>query len=119
MYSNDFANGVLNSCKKICSKTGALISTKAVNIDDQALIITTKNKVIRINIDTIRETGRNAAGVKLVNVDDGDKVKDVAIFKKSLIDSINDSTQENQVQTTSDETKIDAALEQEQSNNNN
>ena len=104
---------------KICSKTGALISTKAVNIDDQALIITTKNKVIRINIDTIRETGRNAAGVKLVNVDDGDKVKDVAIFKKSLIDSINDSTQENQVQTTSDETKIDVALEQEQSNNNN
>lgn len=69
---------------KITPKTGNLVATKAVDMDDEVLIITTKNKIIRILVNQIRETGRNASGVKLINTENDDKVRDIAIFKKSV-----------------------------------
>lgn len=69
---------------KVTAKTDKLVATKAVNTADEVLIITTKNKVIRFSVDTIREASRNTQGVKLVNLDDGDKVRDVAVFKEEM-----------------------------------
>ena len=70
---------------KVTPKTGNLISTKAVNLEDEVLIITTKNKIIRIQVNQIRETGRNSSGVKLVNTENDDKVRDIAVFKKNVL----------------------------------
>lgn len=70
---------------KVTPKTGNLISTKAVNLEDEVLIITTKNKIIRIQVSQIRETGRNSSGVKLVNTENDDKVRDIAVFKKNVL----------------------------------
>ncbi|MBQ2349462.1 MAG: DNA topoisomerase (ATP-hydrolyzing) subunit A [Mycoplasma sp.] len=69
---------------KITPKTGNLVATKAVDLDDEVLIITTKNKIIRILVNQIRETGRNASGVKLINTENEDKVRDIAVFKKGI-----------------------------------
>ena len=69
---------------KITPKTGNLVATKAVDLDDEVLIITTKNKIIRILVNQIRETGRNASGVKLINIENEDKVRDIAVFKKGI-----------------------------------
>ncbi|WEK83143.1 MAG: DNA topoisomerase (ATP-hydrolyzing) subunit A [Mycoplasma sp.] len=69
---------------KVTPKTGPLVATISVELTDDILIITSKNKVIRFNVNQISETSRNTQGVKLVNLDDGDKVKDITAFKKEL-----------------------------------
>ena len=85
---------------KVTPKTGPLVAIKSLQSEDQVLIITTKNKIIRINAEQIREAGRNTQGVKLVNMEEGDKVRDVAILKKGLFDNI-EETQSNEAPTES------------------
>lgn len=79
---------------KVTPKTGNLVATKAVDMDDEVLIITTKNKIIRILVNQIRETGRNASGVKLINTENDDKVRDIAVFKKSVFGNENHEEKE-------------------------
>lgn len=88
---------------KITPKTGNLVATKAVDIDDEVLIITTKNKIIRILVNQIRETGRNASGVKLINTENEDKVRDIAVFKKGIF-----GTDESEVEQTEQPTNENA-----------
>jgi DNA gyrase subunit A len=84
--TNRNAKGV--KALKVTVKTGQLVSIKSVNIDDEILIITIKNKIIRIPVSQIRETGRNTSGVKLVNIEnEDDRVKDIAVLKKELLDT--------------------------------
>jgi DNA gyrase subunit A len=45
---------------------------------DELMIVTTKGKVVRLNADEVRSTGRAASGVKLITLDDGDRVMSVA-----------------------------------------
>ena len=63
---------------KVTEKTGELVSLQSVRDDEELLIITQNGIVIRQRIDTIRETGRVAQGVKLINLDNNDKVAAVA-----------------------------------------
>lgn len=69
---------------KVTPKTGPLVAIKAINVEDEILIITTKNKIIRISADQIREAGRHTSGVKLVALEEGDKVRDLAVFKAGV-----------------------------------
>ena len=46
--------------------------------NDELMIITHKGVIIRQRIDAIRETGRVAQGVKLINLDEGDSVAAIA-----------------------------------------
>ncbi|MBP5257090.1 MAG: DNA topoisomerase (ATP-hydrolyzing) subunit A [Mycoplasma sp.] len=84
---------------KVTPKTGNLVATKAVDMDDEVLIITTKNKIIRILVNQIRETGRNASGVKLINTENEDKVRDIAIFKKGVFGSDESASGEDEKPT--------------------
>ncbi len=84
---------------KVTPKTGNLVATKAVGMDDEVLIITTKNKIIRILVNQIRETGRNASGVKLINTENEDKVRDIAIFKKGVFGSDESASEEDEKPT--------------------
>jgi DNA gyrase subunit A len=68
---------------KVTEKTGELVSLQIVKPNEELLIITHKGVIIRQKTDTIRETGRVAQGVKLIRLNDGDKVAAVA---KILID---------------------------------
>ena len=63
---------------KVNEKTGELVSLQSVRDDEELLIITKNGIVIRQKIDTIRETGRTAQGVKLINLSDDDNVAAVA-----------------------------------------
>ncbi|BCM90493.1 DNA gyrase subunit A [Abditibacteriota bacterium] len=63
---------------KVNEKTGELVSLQSVRDDEELLIITKNGIVIRQKIDSIRETGRTAQGVKLINLDSDDKVAAVA-----------------------------------------
>ena len=56
-------------CYKITDKTGNVVGAKAVNEDDEVMLITTEGIIIRIPCNGISIVGRIASGVKLMNVD--------------------------------------------------
>jgi DNA gyrase subunit A len=68
--------GVINL--KVSEKTGEVVTVRAVSEDEQVMIITRKGVVNRQRVEEIRVIGRATQGVKLMNLDDGDVVMDVA-----------------------------------------
>ena len=56
-------------CYKITEKTGNVVGAKAVNEDNEVMLITTEGIIIRIPCSGISIVGRIASGVKLMNVD--------------------------------------------------
>ena len=67
--------GVINV--RLSPKTGNVVSIKEVTAADELVLITRNGIVNRQRVAEIRETGRNAQGVKLVNLDRGDTLVDV------------------------------------------
>jgi DNA gyrase subunit A len=59
-------------------KTGDVVALKEVLSDDELMLITKHGIVIRMPVKGIRVSGRNTQGVRLVNLDPGDLVMDVA-----------------------------------------
>ncbi|MFW6200464.1 MAG: DNA gyrase subunit A [Gemmatimonadota bacterium] len=68
--------GVINI--KTSKKTGKVVTVKSVTPEDQLMLITRAGVVNRQRVDEIRVIGRATQGVKLVNLDDGDRLVDVA-----------------------------------------
>ena len=69
-------SGVINI--KVTDKNGPVSGIKSVTDADQLLLITQSGMLIRIKVKDIRETGRAAQGVRLINLDEGDRVVAVA-----------------------------------------
>jgi DNA gyrase subunit A len=55
-------------------RNGDVIGLKRVGSEDELMMITEKGILIRTRVSEIRETGRNASGVRLIKVDEGDKL---------------------------------------------
>ncbi len=70
------AKGVITM--KVTEKTGKVVAAKAVHEKDELMLMTTKGQSVRIRIEDIRVTGRNAQGVKLMNLNEGETIQDVA-----------------------------------------
>ncbi|MDR1794900.1 MAG: DNA gyrase subunit A [Erysipelotrichaceae bacterium] len=67
----------------ITEKNGALQTLKAVNGDEDLMIISTEGVVIRIDLESVSIQSRNTQGVKLINLDEGNLVATVAVVAKS------------------------------------
>ncbi len=63
---------------KKTEKTGSIVALKEVIPDDELMMITRHGVIIRLPVDGIRVIGRNTQGVKVMNLDAGDTVVDVA-----------------------------------------
>jgi DNA gyrase subunit A len=63
---------------KKTDKTGPIVALKEVIPDDELMMITRQGVIIRLPVDGIRVIGRNTQGVKVMNLDAGDAVVDVA-----------------------------------------
>lgn len=68
--------GVINI--KVTSKNGEAISLKAVSDNDELMVITQNGMFLRCAVKDIRETGRSAQGVRLIKIQDKDRVSSVA-----------------------------------------
>jgi DNA gyrase subunit A len=55
-------------------RNGDVIGMKLVSADDEVMLITEKGILIRTRVSEIRETGRGAQGVRLIKLDEGDKL---------------------------------------------
>ena len=59
-------------------KTGQVIGAKQVQPDDGMILITQEGKIIRISVEGVRVSGRSTQGVKLMDLDEGDRLVAVA-----------------------------------------
>jgi DNA gyrase subunit A len=82
-------SGVINI--KVTEKNGPVAGIKSVTDADQLLLITQSGMLIRIKVKDIRETGRAAQGVRLIYLEEGDRV--VAVAKLAEPDDGEDEPQ--------------------------
>jgi DNA gyrase subunit A len=71
--------GVINM--KTTEKTGKVVAVFPVEDESEIMIITQQGKLIRIEADSIRKTGRSASGVRLIKTDGGDKVTSASLIE--------------------------------------
>jgi len=72
--------GVINI--KTTEKNGKVMAVLPVNKESQLLIITSQGKLIRLEAEQIRETGRSAQGVKLIDTSGGDLVASASLIEQ-------------------------------------
>ena len=70
-------------CYKITEKTGNVVGVKAVNEDNEVMIINTEGIVIRMECSTISVLGRITSGVKLINLNDNATVASIAKVRET------------------------------------
>lgn len=63
----------------ITEKTGNLVSVKAVNGDEDAMIVSNSGIMIRISLASVGVYGRNTQGIKLIHLTEGSKVTKVTL----------------------------------------
>ena len=68
--------GIINI--KITEKTGCVVGMRVINPQQEIMMITSAGIIIRIDVDGISQFGRNAQGVKLMTLNDDDKVVSLA-----------------------------------------
>jgi DNA gyrase subunit A len=77
-YRNQSRGGKGIITMKTGEKTGGVIGALTVRDQDDIMLITVGGQMVRTNVKHIREAGRNTMGVKLVNLDAGDKLQAIA-----------------------------------------
>lgn len=65
-------------CYKITEKTGNVVGAKAVNEENEVMMITTEGIIIRLQCSDISILGRITSGVKLINLGEGVTVASLA-----------------------------------------
>ena len=83
--------GVINM--KTTTKTGKVVASFPVDEDSEVIIITQQAKLIRLDVDKIRKTGRSAQGVMLIRTGTDDLVTSA-----SLIEPTGDETAPNDIE---------------------
>ena len=63
---------------KTTDKTGRVVGVQQVTEDDQLMLISNKGKIIRMRIKDIRVIGRNTQGVRLIELEEGERVVSLA-----------------------------------------
>ena len=76
--------GVINM--KTTDKTGKVVAVFPVDADSEIMIITQQAKLIRLEADNIRKTGRSAQGVRLIKTDENDMVTSASLVEAASTD---------------------------------
>ena len=63
---------------KTTDRTGSIVGALSVRSTDELMLITNKGQMVRTRVHEIRETGRNAQGVKLIDLKTGEKLQAIA-----------------------------------------
>jgi DNA gyrase subunit A len=59
---------------KTTERNGKVVALKAVQLDDELMLITANGQIMRTGLDQIRPIGRNTQGVRLIKLREGDKL---------------------------------------------
>ena len=79
------------------AKNGKLVALKAVNGDEDLMIITSAGVMIRIPLEQVKIAGRNTQGVKVIRVDDKQRVSSVSVVEHedNIEENSENSSEEN------------------------
>ncbi|MDA0739269.1 MAG: DNA gyrase subunit A [Nitrospirae bacterium] len=69
---------------KVTEKNGQAVSFHQVSDTDEIMIITAEGKILRTKMDNLRDIGRNSQGVRLIDMEDTDRVVAVAKLAESV-----------------------------------
>ena len=84
-------------CYQITGRTGRLIGVKAVTEEHEVMMINTAGIIIQLRASDFKPIGRITQGVKMMNLDDGVKVVQIAKVRGSVSDGIPESGHEEDV----------------------
>jgi DNA gyrase subunit A len=82
--TNRGGSGIINI--KTTERNGAVVGLKRVSDDHDIMLITKNGIVIRCDVGKISVIGRNTQGVRLINLEEGDNVVDIAVVAKQAED---------------------------------
>ena len=97
-------------CYKITDKTGNIIGCKAVNQEDEMMLINTEGIIIRIKVNDTALLGRITSGVKLINVDEGVTVASIAKVRKE--DMIMEESEEMEEDAENADSEVEDSTEE-------
>ncbi len=97
-------------CYKINSKTGNVVGMKAVNDDNEIMLISSEGIVIRMECSSISELGRITSGVKMMKMDEA---KDITV---ASIAKVRDKSPEDSIAEFEKELEIEEKKENEKNN---
>ena len=80
---------------KVTPKNGKLVVVRAVNGDEDALVMTDEGTIIRISLESVAQYGRNTQGVRLINVGEA-KVATVTIVAHEQPEELQNNPAENE-----------------------
>jgi DNA gyrase subunit A len=72
------AKGVINM--KVTTRTGKVVSVMEVKEESDIIIITQQGKIIRIDSAEIRQAGRSTQGVRVVRMEEDDRVAAASVI---------------------------------------
>ncbi|HEX2878736.1 MAG TPA: DNA gyrase C-terminal beta-propeller domain-containing protein, partial [Polyangiaceae bacterium] len=75
-------------------RNGPLVGICLVKREDEVMLVTNRGQTIRTRVAEIRETGRNAQGVRVMNVEDDERVVAIEPVGESADDSVLDAAAE-------------------------
>ena len=87
-------------CYKITEKTGDVVGVKAVSDDNEIMMITTEGIIIQLRVEDISILGRITSGVKMINLEKGVKVAQIAKVREKVsngeqeFDNVEDAMEE-------------------------
>ena len=89
-YSVQNRGGKGVKCYKVTDKTGDIIGVKAVNDDHEIMMITSTGIIIQIKMSDLRLIGRDTSGVKLIDLEDGVTVAQIAKVREKISDGVSE-----------------------------
>lgn len=89
-YSVQNRGGKGVKCYKVTDKTGDIIGVKAVNDDHEIMMITSTGIIIQIKMSDLRLIGRDTSGVKLIDLEDGVTVAQIAKVREKVSDGVSE-----------------------------
>ena len=79
--------GVINM--KANSKVGKVVSIQLADDTTEMMVISQFGKIIRIDTKTIREAGRSTQGVRLLHLEEGDRVASAVVLQEKVEEDTN------------------------------
>jgi DNA gyrase subunit A len=75
---------------KTTARNGKVIDILAVADDDEVLMVTSNGKIQRVRASDISQVGRNTQGVRIIRLDEGDKLVSLARIPAEIADDETD-----------------------------
>ena len=89
-FNTQFRGGKGVKCYKITEKTGNVIGVKAVNDENEIMMITNAGIIIQLRMTEMPVHGRVTSGVKMINLDKGVTVAKIAKVREKISDGEKD-----------------------------